>query len=233
MGAPLDLDVRRTNGAGLGVNEVADDPAARMRQNSAATARTWNHLTVVARRERNDQRYYKQVRLYLGDVEEIERALNQVTGQDAGRFDFSNGTWEAENVAELATKGEGPFSEFEMKRYSPGLLSFTTHGSTARLYVSDADDLQLRGAYERIDSILTGAQRPLLVRWLYSMTAWCVLCLVTAAAGISAITIAARTLRGDGPPGTITGPPCTRTGWCTWCQSRLDRPFFNASGMTS
>lgn len=190
----------------------------------------WDHQTVAARRERNESRNYRLVRLYLGDVEEIERALSAL-GPNTSEVEFSNGEWEAETIAELAAKGEGPFSEFGMRRYGPGLVSFDTNGSTTRLYVSNADDLQLRGAFEKIDSILTAAQPPLIVRWLHSGPAWGVLAALGMTAAITAIGVAVSMLRGDSPPGWIA-PVCLAVLALVFVASRyLNRTTLRENGL--
>lgn len=110
------------------------------------------------------------VRLYLEDIQEIERALADL-GPDAHKVEVSNGEWEAETVAELAEKGEGPFGEFSMSRYGPGLLSVDARSVGFRVYVSNTEDLKLRGAYEKICSVVAAAQAPRPLRWLCSWDA--------------------------------------------------------------
>ncbi|MDR7309121.1 hypothetical protein J2S40_000179 [Nocardioides luteus] len=161
---------------------------------------------MVARSERNEARTYHLVRLYLAEIEEIERVLADL-GPDAGSVKISNGEWEAETIAELAAKGEGPFSKFTMKRYDPGLLSFETSGVSTRLYVSNTDDLQLRGAFEKINSILVASQRPLLVRWFHSAPMWGVLVGLGVVAGATGLGAVVGMFRGDGPPGWLV-PTC-------------------------
>lgn len=147
---------------------------------------------MAVRRERNEFRSYALVRLYLDDVEEIERALADL-GPALSKVEVSNGDWEAETVAELAGKGEGPFSEFSIRRYGPGLLSFETRASETRVYVSDADDLRLRGAFEKIDSVVRAGQRPWYVRLLYSAPAVGLF----GAVGLVALAVLAGAMLGD------------------------------------
>jgi hypothetical protein len=55
-----------------------------------------------------------------------------------------------------------------MRRYGPGLLTLEVSNMDTRLYVSDLNELQLRGAFDRIDSILRRARLPWAVRAINS-----------------------------------------------------------------
>jgi hypothetical protein len=127
---------------------------------------------VATRQERNESRSYDLVRLYLDELEEIEQTmadLGQSLEGQSGRVEVSNGDWKAESVKQLVQQGNiGPFAEFEMKRYGPGYISVAVRSIETRLYVSDANDLQLRGAFEKVDAILRAARRPWVLRFVTS-----------------------------------------------------------------
>ncbi|CAI9407739.1 hypothetical protein [Nocardioides sp. T2.26MG-1] len=58
-----------------------------------------------------------------------------------------------------------------------------------RVYVSDTDDLRLRGAFERVDSVVRAGRRPWYVRWWYSAPAFGILGNV-ALAGLAVVVLA-------------------------------------------
>lgn len=129
-----------------------------------------DHRTVATRREQHDSRTYKLVRLDLDDVEEIEQTLAAIDApaDRAPSFEYSNGTWKTDTLQGLVDVGTGPFTEFEMRRHGPGLLAVEVRNMDTRLYVSDLNDLQLRGAFDRIDTILRRARLPWAVRAINS-----------------------------------------------------------------
>lgn len=123
----------------------------------------------VATRQQQSSRWtYNLVRLHLDDVLAIEETLRDLA-DDPGQADsvkVSNSEWKADSVDELVGKGDlGPHDEFEIVGDHIARVSVRVRGSVpAELYVGDTTDLRVRGAADRIDSILRRTRLPLIVR---------------------------------------------------------------------
>lgn len=116
---------------------------------------------MVEREPHRESKEYDLVRLYLDDVEEIERALNRIPPREGGYSSqsVSNGKWRGETIAELIDQGDtGPFNNFKVERHVHGLISLEVGENRTRLYVSDHNDLDLRDAFQTIDNVLRRSQ---------------------------------------------------------------------------
>lgn len=110
------------------------------------------------------QRYYRIVRLYLDDVEELlklvrehcERVTIEVEGYEVQSLDDVAGI-SRRQVYRFAIHGhtDNSYLRVELNRYS------------ARCYLSRDDDIPLQGVFTQIDSILK--RRARMVQWLVSL----------------------------------------------------------------
>jgi hypothetical protein len=136
------------------------------------------------------------VRLYLDDIEEIERTLLRLGPNVAASttgLSVSNGTWEAESVKELVEasgSGGGPSWDFRFESSRRGHFSVNVGRTATSMYVGDMDDMEMRGAAEQIHTILLSARRPLLVRLLVSAFAGGLLYFAVAMVGFVGLTTA-------------------------------------------
>lgn len=109
------------------------------------------------------------VRLYLEDARAIERVLLDIEGKDDPRVEIKSPRWTADDVDGLLAKAElGPFTEFSFARSDVGYVSVELRPIETLLYVSDMDDLQLYGAFEKISVILRRARLNRFARFLCS-----------------------------------------------------------------
>jgi len=134
---------------------------------------------MVTRKSVTEFRSYPLVRIFLKELILIEQVMQQLKSSDSEIL-VETETWTAKTLQELKDADPQEMSprKLSITCVEPTLSISIERGSLSKLYAGDINDLRVRGAVDKIDSILKECKAAPFARFFGSTRGWAVILLL-------------------------------------------------------